>query len=181
MYRKKKIIIILITLLVIAFVFEAFNNFRNVTKYLNKIDESIPITLKKKLLDTVLVFKKVEILKKQLAQKDSDFQDFLVNPEISITYNFRKEANIEKKRIANEDTYHLLMDSLITQNNTFALGSTNIVGALKKKKRTKKRKKPSKKGKSKKKMSKKKGKKRMRSIGRVDIPQEAFLAVLHID
>jgi GTP-binding protein LepA len=27
----------------------------------------------------------------------------------------------------------------------------------------------------------KKGKKRMRSIGRVDIPQEAFLAVLHID
>ena len=66
----------------------------------------------------------------------------------------------EKKRIANEDTYHLLMDSLITQNNTFALGSTNIVGALKKKKRTKKRKKPSKKGKSKKKMSKKKGKKR---------------------
>ncbi len=27
----------------------------------------------------------------------------------------------------------------------------------------------------------KKGKKRMRSVGRVDIPQEAFLAVLHID
>ena len=27
----------------------------------------------------------------------------------------------------------------------------------------------------------KKGKKRMRSVGKVDIPQEAFLAVLHID
>ena len=55
----------------------------------------------------------------------------------------------EKNRIANEDTYHLLMDSLISQNNTFALGSANIVGALKKK--------PSKKKKSK---SKKKSKKR---------------------
>lgn len=72
----------------------------------------------------------------------------------------------EKKRIANEDTYHLLMDSLITQNITFALGSANIVGALKKKKKpskkkkSKKRKKPSKKGKSKKKMSKKKVKRK---------------------
>ena len=97
MLRRKKIIIILITLLVIAFAFVAFNNFRNVSIFLNKIDESIPANIKKKLLNTVLIFKKVEILKKQIAQKDSEFQDFLENPDISITYNFRKEENIEKK------------------------------------------------------------------------------------
>jgi hypothetical protein len=69
----------------------------------------------------------------------------------------------EKKRIANEDTYHLLMDSLITQNTTFALGSINIVGAFKKKKKSKKRKKPSKKKKSKRNKSKEKKSKEKKS------------------
>jgi len=69
---------------------------------------------------------------------------------------------VEDKRLANEDSYYLVMDSLISHTSSFALASVNIVGALKKSKKKSKKKK-SKKKKSKKKKSKKKKSKKKKS------------------
>ena len=69
---------------------------------------------------------------------------------------------LEDKRLANEDSYYLVMDSLISRTSSFALASVNIVGALIKSKK-KNKKKRSKKNKSKKKKSKKKKSKKNKS------------------
>ena len=66
-----------------------------------------------------------------------------------------KEWTIRKKH-ASEDTYHLVMDCLTSHQDTFALASINIVGAIKKKKSSKKKATKKKKKLKKKKLKKKK-------------------------
>ena len=62
----------------------------------------------------------------------------------------------QQKNLANEDTYHLTIDTLISDNTQFALASNDIVGSIKKRPKKDKKKKQSKKKQPKKKQSKKK-------------------------
>ena len=96
---KKKVVLSLISLLVIVFVFEFINDFKNSKANLTRIERLIPQHLKFKLLNTVLAFKYVEILKKDLEKKDSKFQDFISSPNISINFKFIKKKETEKREI----------------------------------------------------------------------------------
>ena len=69
----------------------------------------------------------------------------------------------QQKILANEDTYHLTIDTLISDNTQFALASNDIVGSIKKRTKKDKKKKQSKKKQPKKKQPKKKQSKKKQS------------------
>ena len=96
---KKKIVLSLISLLVIVFVFEFINDFKNSKINLNRIERLIPQHLKEKMLNTVFAFKYVKLLKNDLEKKDYEFQDFISSPNISINFKFIKKKETEKREI----------------------------------------------------------------------------------